>query len=64
VVWVIEPNDIVRARRVSLGAPRDGDVEIVNGLRPGDRIAVAGTTFLHDGMKVRDLGDALGGRRP
>jgi hypothetical protein len=25
---------------------------------------VAGATFLRDGMKVRDLGDALGGGQP
>jgi multidrug efflux pump subunit AcrA (membrane-fusion protein) len=44
-----------------MGAVRDADVEIVEGLEPGDRIVVAGVTFLHDGMKVRDLGSALGG---
>jgi multidrug efflux pump subunit AcrA (membrane-fusion protein) len=38
-----------------------GQIEITEGLEPGDRIAVAGVTFLRDGMKVRDLGDALGG---
>ena len=36
-------------------------IEILDGLQPGDRIAVAGASFLRDGMKVRDLGDALGG---
>jgi hypothetical protein len=30
-------------------------------LQPGDRVAVAGATFLREGLKVRDLGDALGG---
>jgi hypothetical protein len=37
------------------------EVEILEGLAPGDRIVVAGVTFLREGMKVRDLGDALGG---
>ena len=64
VAWVIGPNEIVRPRPVRLGAARDGEVEIVDGLKPGDRIAVAGATFLHEGMKVRDLGDALGDARP
>jgi RND family efflux transporter MFP subunit len=64
VVWVVGPNLIVRPRPVSLGAVRDGEIEIVSGLTPGDRIAVAGATFLRDGMKVRDLGNALGGQQP
>ena len=29
-----------------------------------DRIAVAGVTHLREGMRVRDLGDALGGGQP
>jgi multidrug efflux pump subunit AcrA (membrane-fusion protein) len=44
-----------------MGAARGGDVEILQGLSPGDRIVVAGVTFLREGMKVRDLGNALGG---
>jgi membrane fusion protein, multidrug efflux system len=64
VTWVIGPDQIVRPRPVRLGDARDGEIEIVDGLKPGDRIAVAGTAFLHDGMKVRDLGDALGGDQP
>ena len=64
VAWVVEPNEIVRARPVRLGAAMGDDVEVVDGLRPGDRVVVAGTTFLNDGMKVRDLGEALGSARP
>jgi RND family efflux transporter MFP subunit len=61
VAWVIGP-DLKAARRVvKLGEASGGRVEIVEGLQPGDRIAVAGVTFLRDGMKVSDLGDALGG---
>ena len=36
-------------------------LKLLEGLQPGDRIAVAGVTFLREGMKVRDLGNALGG---
>ena len=64
VAWIIDPDLIVRPRPVSLGAPRGDEIEIVDGLKPGDHIAVAGATFLHDGMRVRDLGDALGGGQP
>ena len=61
VAWVIGPNQIAKPRPVRIGAAKDGDIEILNGLKPGDRIAVAGTAYLRDGMKVRDLGNALGG---
>jgi multidrug efflux pump subunit AcrA (membrane-fusion protein) len=61
VAWVIGPDDTVSRRPVKLGGVSGGEVEITSGLQPGDRIAVAGVTFLRDGMKVRNLGDALGG---
>jgi RND family efflux transporter MFP subunit len=61
VAWVIGPEQTVSRRPVEIGAATGGRIEIVNGLQPGDRIAVAGVPFLREGMKVRDLGDALGG---
>lgn len=60
-VWVIDGDMIVSRRAVTIGEPTGGLVEIAQGLQPGDRIAVAGATHLRDGMKVRDLGNALGG---
>jgi RND family efflux transporter MFP subunit len=64
VAWVIGPDEIVARRPVKIGAATGGQLEIVDGLQPGDRIAVAGVSFLREGMKVRDLGDALGGGLP
>jgi RND family efflux transporter MFP subunit len=64
VAWVIGSDGTVSRRPVKLGQATGGEVEVVDGLQPGDRIAVAGVPFLRDGMKVRDLGDALGGERP
>lgn len=61
VVWLLEPSGKVTGREVKLGQALGGDVEIVEGLQPGDRIAAVGATFLREGMRVRDLGDALGG---
>jgi RND family efflux transporter MFP subunit len=61
VVWVIRPDQTVTRRPVKLGGATGGEVEVVDGLGAGDRIAVAGATFLREGMRVRDLGDALGG---
>ncbi len=61
VAWVVGPDQAVTRRPVKLGEAMGGQIEIVDGLQPGDRIAVAGVTSLREGMKVRDLGDALGG---
>jgi multidrug efflux system membrane fusion protein len=61
VAWVVGPDHTVSRRPVKLGEATGGRIEIVEGLQPGDRIAVAGVTFLRDGMQVRDLGDALQG---
>ena len=61
VAWVIGPYQMVSRRIVKMGSATGGEVEIVSGLRPGDRIVVAGAPFMSEGMKVRDLGDALGG---
>ena len=61
VVWVLGSDQAVHRRLVSMGAPTENQIEIVSGLQPGDRIVVAGAPFLREGMKVRDLGDALGG---
>jgi RND family efflux transporter MFP subunit len=60
-VWVIGPDSTVSRREIKLGDPTGGKIEITQGLEPGERIATAGVTHLRDGMKVRDLGDALGG---
>jgi membrane fusion protein, multidrug efflux system len=61
VVWVVAENQAVSPRPVTMGAATGDTIEILNGLKPGDRVVVAGAWSLHDGMKVTDLGDALGG---
>jgi RND family efflux transporter MFP subunit len=61
VAWVVGPDLSVARRAVKVGAATGSRIEILDGLQPGDRIAVAGAPFLREGMKVRDLGDALGG---
>jgi membrane fusion protein, multidrug efflux system len=59
VAWIIGPDGKVGRSPVKVGVVTGGSVEILKGLQPGDRIAIAGVSFLRDGMKVRDLGDGL-----
>jgi len=61
VVWILGSDQTVHRRPVKMGSPTGDRIEIVDGLQPGDHIVVAGAPFLREGMKVRDLGDALGG---
>lgn len=61
VVWVMAADGVVSPRVVKVGGISGGEIEITEGLQPGDRIALAGVSFLREGMKVRDLGNALGG---
>jgi multidrug efflux system membrane fusion protein len=64
VAWVIGPDGNVERRPVKTGSVTGDSIVVLEGLQPGDRIAVAGVPFLHEGMKVRDLGDQLAGNRP
>ena len=61
IAWVIGADQTVARRPVKLGEVSGGQIEILDGLRPGDRIAIAGVSFRHDGMAVRDLGSMLEG---
>jgi RND family efflux transporter MFP subunit len=62
IVWIVGPDLTVTARPVRTGSISGGFVEITAGLQPGDRIAAAGAGHLREGMKVSDLGNALGDR--
>jgi RND family efflux transporter MFP subunit len=62
--WVIAPDYTVKRRLVTTGEATSGQIEITDGLQPGERIAVAGMNSLREGMKVRDLGNALGSSQP
>lgn len=61
VVWIIGEDQKSTPRTVKTGNASGNQIEIIEGINPGDRIATAGVSFLREGMKVRDLGDQLGG---
>jgi len=61
-VWVVDREKMmVHGRKVTTGALSGTDgIEIVEGLKSGDTIAITGVNLLHDGMQVRDLSEMEG----
>jgi RND family efflux transporter MFP subunit len=56
--WVIEADSMtVQPRTVTVGRLLGENIEVFEGLMPGDRIVTAGTPFLVEGMKVRLMPD-------
>lgn len=55
-VYVFDPEtETVRRREVVMAGIRENKLLIIDGLQPGERIAIAGVSFLREGMKVKLL---------
>jgi RND family efflux transporter MFP subunit len=50
-VWVIN-GDTVERRAVSLGRQRAGSVEVIAGIKPGERVVIGSDAGLDDGVRV------------
>ncbi|WP_317959603.1 efflux RND transporter periplasmic adaptor subunit [Phaeobacter inhibens] len=54
--FVFDPEDsIVRRRDATMAGLEDNKFVVIDGLNEGDHVAVAGVSFLHDGMNVKLL---------
>ncbi len=53
--YVLQGDSTVEKREVSLGEEVDGIVQIISGLREGERVVVQGQTSLSQGAKVKDI---------
>jgi membrane fusion protein, multidrug efflux system len=51
-VYLVNPDDTVSVRKVTLGPSEGNMVQILAGLKPGDRVVTDGTDRLTDGAKV------------
>ncbi|WP_343893685.1 efflux RND transporter periplasmic adaptor subunit [Craurococcus roseus] len=60
-VFVLTGEDRVALRPLAAGRRREGVVEVLGGLAPGERVVVAGAGFLSDGDRVRLASAAPGG---
>ncbi|MEM1102834.1 MAG: efflux RND transporter periplasmic adaptor subunit [Pseudomonadota bacterium] len=55
-VYVFDPElSVVRRREVIMAGLRENRLVIISGLERGERVAVAGVSYLRDGMKVKPL---------
>jgi HlyD family secretion protein len=53
IVFVVQPDNTVSERAVTLGQLMNGDkVEILGGVKPGERVVVKGAAYLGDGDKI------------
>jgi membrane fusion protein (multidrug efflux system) len=60
-VWRIGEGDKAERVAVELGGREPGRVEIVSGLKPGDRVVTAGTHKVHAGAPVKPVAASVGG---
>ncbi|MGA9138208.1 MAG: efflux RND transporter periplasmic adaptor subunit [Methylovirgula sp.] len=51
-VYIVNPDSTVSVRPVTLGPSDNGMVQILSGLKPGDRVVTDGTDRLSDGARV------------
>jgi RND family efflux transporter MFP subunit len=52
-IWVVDESTMtVQVRQVETGALQGDRIEVLSGLRPGERIVTAGAAFLAEGMPV------------
>ena len=57
-IWVVDETSMtVAPKPVRVGKMRAHQIEGLDGAKPGDRVVVAGTPFLVEGMKVRLMPD-------
>jgi HlyD family secretion protein len=51
-VFVVKGENDVERRRIETGSMRDGRVEVISGLKDGDRVVERGAGFLKDGDRI------------
>ncbi|MBD5439239.1 MAG: efflux RND transporter periplasmic adaptor subunit [Treponema sp.] len=53
--YVVKDDSTVERREVTLGENVGGTVQIISGLKEGERVVIQGQTSLSDGAKIRDI---------
>ena len=53
--YVVKGDSTVERREVTLGENVGGTVQIISGLKEGERVVIQGQTSLSDGAKIKDI---------
>jgi multidrug efflux pump subunit AcrA (membrane-fusion protein) len=53
IVFIVDENNIARRREVTLGIENEEFVEVLDGIKTGEKVVSAGQNFLSDGDAVR-----------
>jgi RND family efflux transporter MFP subunit len=59
-VWKLEPDMTIRETAVKVGTMDEGNITILSGLNPGDKIITAGVQKLTAGTRVREFTGTMG----
>jgi multidrug efflux pump subunit AcrA (membrane-fusion protein) len=57
--FVAEPEKggyVARQKPIKVGQTVENNLEVLEGVKPGDKVIVSGTQFLQDGMAVMPMG--------
>ena len=61
IIYVLDKDDAAQIRPVKLGLRQAGLVEIVSGIKPGERVVAEGIQKIRPGAKVKAAGDDVEG---
>lgn len=56
IVWVVDSDHRARRREVVLGLVGEGEVEVLDGVAPGERVVTAGASLLTEGARTLIVG--------
>ena len=62
-LYVVKEDETVEQREITLGQSVDGIVQVLSGIKEGERVVVEGGQVLSNGTKVRDLSNAARGEK-
>ena len=54
-VYQIVENNMIKKAEVELGVRSQGNIEVLNGLKEGDKVIAEGLTKVRPGMKVNPI---------
>ena len=61
-IWIVDQTSMkVSKREIKVRGLTGGNIQVLDGLKPGEMIVTAGVNYLHEGMKIRPIKGKIGG---